>query len=290
VARRTRAADVLLLPPTFAILHVAYGAGFLAGLVRFARDSRARGSARPADARRGELVSAEAREAVLAERERMRDAYRRREALPVARYAPWQPAEEFMRAGRRRRAIALLREAERFPRAGDACLEIGCGALGWLADLLSWGLRARDLHGIDLDVGRIARAREALPPADLRVGDATSLPWQSGTFRLVIASTVFSSVLDPGVREAIAGEITRVLAPGGAFLFYDLALDNPSNPDVRGVTRRSCLRSSRASRAAPSSRHARSAAGARRRAARSRAGRALESLPFLAHAPPWPCS
>jgi hypothetical protein len=30
----------------------------------------------------------------------------------------------------------------------------------------------------------------------------------------------------------------RVLAPGGAILWYDFFVDNPSNPHVRGVRRR----------------------------------------------------
>src|SRR5258706_5061500 len=94
-------------------------------------------------------------DAAAEERERIREVYRRREELvPRDLYAPWQPAEDFMRAGRRRRAAALLHAADVFPRSGDRCLEVGCGALGWLPDLLAWGLRLRDLSGIDLDGSR----------------------------------------------------------------------------------------------------------------------------------------
>jgi hypothetical protein len=53
----------------------------------------------------------------------------------------------------------------------------------------------------------------------------------------VIASTTFSSILDPGVRRLVAGEAARVLAPGGAVLWYDLRVNNPSNPNVRRVER-----------------------------------------------------
>ncbi|HKC24325.1 MAG TPA: class I SAM-dependent methyltransferase [Thermoanaerobaculia bacterium] len=179
---------------------------------------------------------------VFAERRRIREAYKRREAIAGEKYAPWQPAEEFMRAGRRRRAMELLRREGVFPREGDRCLEIGCGALGWLADVISWGVSARDLHGIDLDAARVASGREKLPGADLRVGDAASLPWPPASFRLAIASTVFSSVLDARVRSAIAEEIVRVLAPGGALIFYDLAVGNPKNPDVLPVPRRDLAR------------------------------------------------
>ena len=67
-----------------------------------------------------------------------------------------------------------------------------------------------------LNPERAARARELLPAADLRLGDAVALPWEADTFQLVVASTLFTSVLDNQVRRMIAGEIVRVLAPGGA--------------------------------------------------------------------------
>jgi SAM-dependent methyltransferase len=115
---------------------------------------------------------------------------------------------------------------------------VGYGSLGWLADLLSWGLCQADLHGVELDAVRAAVAREALPGADLRVGDAAELPWPHGSFRLVIASTLFTSILDAEVRRNVADEIVRVLAPDGVLLWYDFAVDNPRNPNVRRVTRR----------------------------------------------------
>jgi ubiquinone/menaquinone biosynthesis C-methylase UbiE len=158
--------------------------------------------------------------------------------VPRDLYAPWQPAEAFFRSERKRIAARFLRQVGAFPRRGEACLEVGYGSLGWLADLLSWGLCQADLHGVELDADRAAVAREALPAADLRVGDASELPWPDGTFRLVIASTLFTSILDPEMRWGIAGEIVRVLAPGGALLWYDFAFDNPRNPNVRRVTRR----------------------------------------------------
>jgi ubiquinone/menaquinone biosynthesis C-methylase UbiE len=173
-----------------------------------------------------------------AERRRIAEEDRRRDADLAERYAPWQPGEIFMKSSRRRHAARLLKQSGTFPRAGDRCLEIGYGRVGWLADLLSWGLREADLHGVELDSDRAAVAREAFPAADLRVGDASELPWPDGSFRLVIASTVFTSILDRHMRRKVASEIVRVLAPGGALLWYDFAVDNPRNPNVRRVTRR----------------------------------------------------
>jgi SAM-dependent methyltransferase len=178
-----------------------------------------------------------AQSAVLAERQRIRVEYRRRAKQESDLYAPWQPAEIFFKNRRKAVAAAMLNEAGVFPRKGDTCLEVGCGSGGWFADLISWGVRDADLHGIDIDALRIRRAKEVLPRADLRVGDAAELPWDDDTFRSVIASTLFTSVLDRDVRTLIAAEIVRVLAPGGAVLWYDFAYDNPQNPHVRGIGR-----------------------------------------------------
>jgi ubiquinone/menaquinone biosynthesis C-methylase UbiE len=174
-----------------------------------------------------------------AERERLKVETRRRDLeVDAARYAHWQPAEILMRSERKQIAATMLHQAGVFPVTGDSCLEIGFGALGWLGDLITWGVRETDLHGIDLDATRAMRAREILPCADLRVGDAGDMPWDTNTFRLVVASTVFTSILDQQVRRMVAAEITRVLAPGGALLWYDFAFNNPFNPNVRKVSRR----------------------------------------------------
>lgn len=173
------------------------------------------------------------------ERQRLLDVHRRREReIAADRYAHWKPEEIFMRTGRRRVAARLLRAAGVFPRRGDPCVEIGYGSLGWLGDLIGWGLREEDLHGIELDRERARVAQDALPAAHLEVGDATRLPWEDATFRVAIVSTVFTSILDPDIRRLVAAEVTRVIAPGGALLWYDFGVNSPGNPDVRRVGRR----------------------------------------------------
>ena len=173
-----------------------------------------------------------------AERQRLLREHRRREAeIPPDRYAPWNPAESFMRAERRRRAERMLRRAGAFPGPETRCLEVGYGRLGWLGDLVSWGVWADNVAGIELDAARAADARRALPAADLRIGDACEMPWTAGEFALVIASTVFTSVLDDDVRRRLAEAIERVLAPGGALLWYDFRV-NPRNRHVRAIGRR----------------------------------------------------
>lgn len=164
--------------------------------------------------------------------------YRRR-ALEISPdlYAPWQPANRLMLESRNRTAAAMLHSLRVFPQLGDKCIEVGFGGIGWLSELIGWGIKESNLHGIELDPARARKAQELLPAADLRVGDAVALPWDNETFQLAIASTVFTSVLDQKVRQLIADEIVRVLAPGGALLWYDFAYNNPRNPNVRGINR-----------------------------------------------------
>ena len=69
---------------------------------------------------------------------------------------------------------------------------------------------------------------DVLDGADTRHGSATPN-------HLVLQSTVFSSILDPGAQAQLAATMWRWLFPGGAVLWYDFTVDNPRNPDVRGV-------------------------------------------------------
>ena len=172
------------------------------------------------------------------EAERIVSENRRRESeIDQALYAPWQPAEVFMRQGRERVAVHLLRQAGAFPTRGERCLEVGHGRVGWLATLQGWGLETEDLFGIEIDPERAEAAKAAFPGAHLEVGDARSLPWEDGVFQLAIVSTVLTSILSQAARVGVAEEITRVLQPGGAALVYDFRWNNPSNPNVRRTGR-----------------------------------------------------
>jgi len=53
---------------------------------------------------------------------------------------------------------------------------------------------------------------------------------------------ITSSILDDAMMEHVAAEISRVLKPSGALLWYDYFVSNPSNPNVRGVSRREIVR------------------------------------------------
>jgi ubiquinone/menaquinone biosynthesis C-methylase UbiE len=175
---------------------------------------------------------------VAAERERIQLEYQRRaREIGPNLYAAWQPSSRFIVEKRNRTGAAMLRGLGVFPESGTQCLEVGFGNIGWLSELIDWGVSESNLHGIELDAARANKAREILPMADLRVGDAVELPWEDKAFQLVVVSTLFTSVLDNDVRRLIADEIVRVLVPGGALLWYDFAYNNPRNPNVRGIGR-----------------------------------------------------
>jgi SAM-dependent methyltransferase len=173
---------------------------------------------------------------VASEESRILAENQRREAKsPSHRYAVWGPSEMFANSERRVLAGTMLRKAGVFPNGSSRCLEIGYGYRGLLGDLISWGVHEKQISGLELDPERASNARMLLPCADLRVGDAVQLPWENESFDLVILSLVFTSILAPEVRHIVADEITRVLRPGGALLWYDFRVNNPFNRNVKGI-------------------------------------------------------
>ncbi|MEO1086117.1 MAG: methyltransferase domain-containing protein [Acidobacteriota bacterium] len=171
------------------------------------------------------------------ERRRLLAENARRRALADDRYQPWNRGERFMLDDRRRRAAEMLERAGAFPRPTTRCLEVGFGDGTWLVDLLSFRVEETSLYGAEIDVTRAVSAHRRLPSARLAVTGGSGLPYRDGAFPLVLASTVFTSILDPAMQEALAADMARVLTPGGALLYYDFAVDNPRNPHVRAVKR-----------------------------------------------------
>lgn len=180
----------------------------------------------------------------MGETERILAEYRRREAeIPAHRYAPTEPAQLFMRQRRERAVLRLLGETGALPLADSSILEVGCGTGQWLVDFESWGANRANLAGIDLIEDRINAARHRLSAsdgkgADLRCGDASSLPWDDDSFELVLQSMMFSSISDPQMTQAAASEMRRVLTPGGIIVWHDFVIGNPANRRVRGIGRR----------------------------------------------------
>lgn len=105
----------------------------------------------------------------------------------------------------------------RFERGRDRdVLEIGVGAG---TDFMQWVRSGARATGIDLTEAGIALARERLAleglTAELRVGDAESLPFDDDSFDIVYSYGVLHHT--PDTRKTLA-EVHRVLRPGGVAL------------------------------------------------------------------------
>ncbi|MCZ8112412.1 MAG: class I SAM-dependent methyltransferase [Rubrivivax sp.] len=161
--------------------------------------------------------------------------YARRAAL-AGLYDPLRPEVMQARHERLRVLAALLRRHARAPLSELSLLEVGCGDGGNLLDLVGLGFDPARLLANELLPERAAAARARLPAA-VRVleGDALALPLPDASLDLVLQSTVFSSLLDPGFRARLAARLWAWLKPGGAVIWYDFAVDNPRNPDVAGM-------------------------------------------------------
>ena len=163
--------------------------------------------------------------------------YARRDAeRDAARYSLFNPAALQAHQERQRAMLALWRGLGWPGLAGRDITEVGCGAGGNLADLLRLGADPESLTGIDLLPERIHTARERLPAAvRLLHGDAAAADIAPQSQDMVLAFTVFSSILDAAVQARLASLMWAWLRPGGGVLWYDFAVDNPRNADVRGV-------------------------------------------------------
>jgi ubiquinone/menaquinone biosynthesis C-methylase UbiE len=179
----------------------------------------------------------------VSEVDRIRAEYASRDQrLPGDLYSIHHPYNLFALQQKNRLLLRLLADHGLTPLEGRRILDIGCGDGHHLLEFLIWGATRSSLAGIDLLEARVARARERLgarePAAagpDLRAGDASRLPWPDETFDIVHQGTVFTSIVDPEMKQAVAREMTRVLKPDGVVIWYDFLFNNPKNRNVRGV-------------------------------------------------------
>jgi SAM-dependent methyltransferase len=154
----------------------------------------------------------------------------------TGRYSMLRPEVLQMVQERQRAMLALFAEAGLRDVSQLTLLEVGCGAGGNLLELLRMGFTPQNLSGIELLPERLAQARAMLPQSlRLQGGDALHADVPPGSLDIVFVSTVFSSLLDEAYRQRLADAMWSWLKPGGAVLWYDFTVDNPRNPDVRGV-------------------------------------------------------
>lgn len=151
----------------------------------------------------------------------------------------YDPLEAWVLLTRQELERALCRWARHAFPAGLAkvsLLEIGCGSGANLLQFLRLGMDPGNLAGNELQAERVRQARRVLPAA-LRVdeGNALDLERPAASVDVVLQSLVFSSILDAGVQGLLARRMWEWVRPGGGVLWYDFTMNNPANPDVRGV-------------------------------------------------------
>jgi SAM-dependent methyltransferase len=143
----------------------------------------------------------------------------------------WQSSQE-----RQRALMALLKRHAPAPVAELTVLEVGCGSGDNLLELIRLGFDPAYLMGNELLPERVEQARHRLPAAvAFHEGDATALALPLASMDIVLQSTVFSSLLDDAFQQRLAEAMWRWVRPGGAVLWHDFTVNNPRNPDVRGV-------------------------------------------------------
>ncbi len=99
---------------------------------------------------------------------------------------------------------------------GKRILDLGCGP-GLFTSPLA---KENEIVGIDLSLEMLRLARPDLKPVK---GDGTSLPFQNGSFDLILAIEMLQHLAD---FRPLLEEILRVLRPGGEFIISSL---NPTS-------------------------------------------------------------
>lgn len=92
-------------------------------------------------------------------------------------------------------------------------LDFGCG-YGRIADQMNQ-IGYSDVVGIDQSFAMIERGRRMFPKLPLLHSTGQNLPFDSHSFDAVMACAVFTSIPSSDERQNAAGEIMRVLKPGG---------------------------------------------------------------------------
>jgi len=104
------------------------------------------------------------------------------------------------------------------PEQGMKVLDIGCGTGVHLSLYQKTGCK---IYGIDISPSMLNVARKRLGEgADLRLGDATKMPYEDNTFDLVLCMLVLHE-MEQANRMAVATEMKRVVKPDGHILLID---------------------------------------------------------------------
>jgi len=111
------------------------------------------------------------------------------------------------------------------PKAGERCIDLGCGTGAFIRRLGRFGLRR---SGMDISPRAVEHAQVATPDVDFSVGDiaASGLPDRSQD--ILCYSGVLHHVSSAEDRVRVLAEGHRLLSPGGRLFAYDPSVQSPS--------------------------------------------------------------
>jgi len=132
----------------------------------------------------------------------------------------------------------LLRREPALKAGGLAVLDYGCGVGDLMRVLAGLGARAR-FAGCDVSTAMLAELAKRWPaslgtPPRVEPQQGARTPFADSSFDIATVSAVLHHV-PPAEREAVYGELGRVLKPGGRIYVFE---HNPRNPLVRYVVAR----------------------------------------------------
>ena len=129
----------------------------------------------------------------------------------------------------RRRALSLLTTAWRTQdQRGLKLLDLACGSGAFLVDLEAAFPKA-DVMGLDLSPAYLGEAGSRSGAARVQAL-AEKLPFADASFDGITCVYLFHE-LPPAIRPLVAGEIARVLKPGGVLAFAD-SVQSQDTPEI----------------------------------------------------------
>jgi SAM-dependent methyltransferase len=119
--------------------------------------------------------------------------------------------------------------------AGECVLDLGSGA--GTDSLVAAQMVGANGHvtGIDMTAAMLAKARAAagemgVANVEFLEAEAEQLPFADGSFDVVISNGVIDLIPD---KDAVFGEIFRVLSPGGRIQIADVTIQSPVSEEGR---------------------------------------------------------
>ncbi len=137
----------------------------------------------------------------------------------------------------------LMLQRGLWPLTGLRVIDLDCGSgrlLQWLID--NGGLEPANAVGIGAVAGQADRARTTLPDSDVLCASADALPFAENAFDVALAFTLLGSLVENDLKNAVVGEIQRILVPDGFCICYDFRYVSLRNCGTRPVTKRALRR------------------------------------------------